>query len=121
MSEVLRLGAEVVQGAPGREAELAALLREYDEARTTQHTRVVVVRGPAGVGKSFLSLRLLAAAGRRGAPVFEGGSGRDGQRPWGLVAPLVSPMLEHLTRSGVPEAVVAELAGVLGVLRDGSG
>jgi hypothetical protein len=115
-SEVLRvLRAEE---APGREGELAALVRELEEVRSSQRGRVVFVRGPRGVGKSFLVARFLAAAGRRGAEVFEGGSGREVQQPWGLIAPLIAPMLAAASRLGVPEARVAALAARVGGLRD---
>ena len=116
-SEVVRLFQEAPVEASGRESELSLLLREHDEAKAARRPRVVFLRGPQGVGKSFLTSLLSASCARRGISVFEGGSGRDVRRTWGLVSPLVQELLTAASRSGVPQAKVAELARALEPLR----
>jgi len=110
-TEVLRLlrpvGGEL---SSGREAELAALVREQDEARAAHRARFVFVRGPAGVGKSHLLEAFGRALAAKGVPCFEGRSGRDVRRPWGVMAPLVRELLTHALRAGVPEAKVGALS-----------
>ncbi len=123
-NEVLRLvrdSAAVVAEPSGRESELSLLLREHDEAKASGRPRFVFVRGARGVGKSYLTSLLAAALSRRGVPVFEGGSGRDVRRTWGLMAPLVNELLTAAARSGVPQSRVAELADSLEPLRTSSG
>jgi transcriptional regulator with GAF, ATPase, and Fis domain len=123
-NEVLRLvrdSAAVVAEPSGREGELSLLLREHDEAKASGRPRFVFVRGARGVGKSYLTSLLAAAVSKRGVPVFEGGSGRDVRRTWGLMAPLVNELLTAAARSGVPQSRVAELADSLEPLRTSSG
>ncbi len=102
--------------ASGRDAELSMLLREHDDAKSSERARFVFLKGPAGVGKSHLFGLLRAAASRRSAPVFEGGSARDARRTFGLFSPIVSELLQHLGQDGVPAARLAELARLLGPL-----
>ncbi|MCU0700382.1 MAG: sigma 54-interacting transcriptional regulator [Myxococcaceae bacterium] len=116
-NQVVRLFQEAPAEPTGRESELSLLLREHDEARASGRPRVVFVRGGQGVGKSYLTSLLTATCARRGVPVFEGGSGRDVRRTWGLVAPLVHELLTSAGRSGVPQGKVAELARALEPLR----
>ncbi|MDX2011230.1 MAG: sigma 54-interacting transcriptional regulator [Myxococcaceae bacterium] len=116
-SEVVRLFQEVPAEPTGRESELSLLLREHDEAKASGRPRVVFIRGGQGVGKSYLTSLLTASCARRGIPVFEGGSGRDVRRTWGLVAPLVQELLTSAGRSGMPQGKVAELARALEPLR----
>ena len=123
-NEVLRLVRDSSSAAAepfGREGELSLLLREYDEAKASGRPRFVFVRGARGVGKSYLTSLLAAAVSKRGVPVFEGGSGRDVRRTWGLMAPLVNELLTAAARSGVPQARVAELADSLEPLRTSAG
>ncbi|MDP1916721.1 MAG: sigma 54-interacting transcriptional regulator [Myxococcales bacterium] len=123
-NEVLRLVRESSSASAepsGREGELSLLLREYDEAKASGRPRFVFVRGARGVGKSYLTSLLAAAVSKRGVPVFEGGSGRDVRRTWGLMAPLVNELLTAAARSGVPQARVAELADSLEPLRTSAG
>jgi transcriptional regulator with GAF, ATPase, and Fis domain len=116
-SEVVRLFAEMPAEPSGRESELSLLLREHDEAKASGRPRVVFIRGAQGVGKSYLTSLLSATCARRGVPVFEGSSGREVRRTWGLVAPLVQELLTAAARSGVPQAKMAELAKSLEPLR----
>ncbi|MBK7863011.1 MAG: AAA family ATPase [Archangiaceae bacterium] len=117
-SEVLSLwrGKAEDASASGREAELSMLLRELDDAKASQKARFVFVKGPQGVGKSHLFGLLRTAAARKSAPVFEGGSGRDARRTFGLFAPIVQELLSHLGQDGVPAARLAELARLVGPL-----
>ncbi|MCC6332560.1 MAG: sigma 54-interacting transcriptional regulator [Myxococcales bacterium] len=112
-TDVLRLLRPVGTEPSGRETELAVLLREHDEARTAQGARFVFVRGPAGVGKSHLVEAFARSASAKGVAVFEGRSGRDARRTWGVVGPMVSQLLTHAVRMGVPEVKVAVLARAL--------
>ncbi|MBL8918600.1 MAG: sigma 54-interacting transcriptional regulator [Myxococcaceae bacterium] len=116
----MRLFREPVAEPSGREGELSLLLREHDEARAAGRPRFVFVRGARGVGKSYLTSLLASSATKRGVPVFEGGSGREVRRTWGLMAPLVNELLTSVARSGVPQAKVAELAASLEPLRSPS-
>jgi DNA-binding NtrC family response regulator len=106
-----------VQGSrSGREAELSALLREHDEARAADRARFAFVRGPAGVGKSYLFALLRRALAERGVEVFEAESPREARRPFGLFAPLVREMLDQLGHGGVPGAQLAALSKRLAAL-----
>jgi transcriptional regulator with GAF, ATPase, and Fis domain len=104
----------------GREAELSLLLRDHDDAKSADRSRFVFVKGPAGVGKSHLFGLLRTAGARRNAPVFEGGSGRDARRTFGLFTPLLSQLLAHLGQSGVPASRLAELARQLAPITKGT-
>jgi transcriptional regulator with GAF, ATPase, and Fis domain/tetratricopeptide (TPR) repeat protein len=123
-NEVLRLvrdSSSAIAEPSGREGELSLLLREHEEAKSSGRPRFVFVRGARGVGKSYLTSLLSAEASKRGVPVFEGGSGRDVRRTWGLMAPLVNELLTAAARSGVPQSRVAELADSLEPLRTSLG
>jgi transcriptional regulator with GAF, ATPase, and Fis domain/tetratricopeptide (TPR) repeat protein len=116
-TEVLSLwGRASVDALTGRDAELSMLLRELDDAKAAQRARFVFLKGPAGVGKSHLFGLIRASAARRGAQVFEGGSGRDARRTFGLFAPMVQELVQHLGQNGVPAARLAELARLVGPL-----
>ncbi len=99
----------------GREAELASLVAALDEAATT--TRVVVVEGEPGVGKTRLVEELSAIAGRRGSTVLWGRAFEGGASPafWPWLPPL-----RALAASLPPDAVLApELAALLAPQGDG--
>ena len=104
--------------ASGREAELALLLREHDESKSTARPRFVFVRGPAGVGKSHLFGQLRAALLKRGVAVFEGASGRDARKSFGLFQPMVSELGTWLEQSGVPEPRLNEVLRAVSPLRN---
>ena len=95
--------------ASGREAELSALLREHDEAKSSGRPRFVFVRGPKGVGKSFLLNLLRRALVEHGVSVFEGGSAREASRTFALVAPIARELTGFLEQTGVPQPKLAEL------------
>ena len=85
--DVLRYLRPPTAEQTGREAELALLLREHHEAKSSGTARFVFVRGPRGVGKSHLVAQLAQALSSQGTPVFEGGSGRDARQTWGVLYP----------------------------------
>ncbi|MFT3706478.1 MAG: sigma 54-interacting transcriptional regulator [Archangium sp.] len=116
-TDVLRYLRPVAEAATGREAELAMLLREHHEAKTTGTARFVFVRGPRGVGKSHLLSQLAQALASQGVPVFEGGSAREVRQTWGVFAPMVGELLTLVKRSGVPETTIARLARALEPVR----
>ena len=67
---------EATRGIPGlrapmigRDPELATLLAALDESIATESPRLVIVYGPAGIGKSRLSAEFIAAAESRHAGV----------------------------------------------------
>jgi class 3 adenylate cyclase/tetratricopeptide (TPR) repeat protein len=69
---LVRALGEATRGIPGlrapligRDAELATLLAALDEAAETGSPRLVLVFGPAGIGKSRLSAEFVAAAQAR--------------------------------------------------------
>jgi len=69
---LIRALPESTRGIPGlqapligRDAELATLLAALDEAAGTESPRLVLVFGPAGIGKSRLSAEFVAAARER--------------------------------------------------------
>ena len=69
---LVRAQGEATRGIPGlhapligRDAELATLLAALDEAAETRSPRLVLVFGPAGIGKSRLSAEFVAAAQAR--------------------------------------------------------
>lgn len=90
----------------GRESELADLREALDEARTS--TRVAIIEGDAGIGKTRLAEELVADAARRGATVLWGRAFEGGAAPafWPWLPPLralvaasddgPSPELGHL-------------------------
>ncbi len=94
----------------GREAELSALQREHEDARSQGRARFVFVRGPAGVGKTHLFRLFRTQVASRGATVFEGDSPREVRRPFGVFASLLSHLLDHLGHAGLPEAQRSQLS-----------
>ncbi len=114
-SEVLSLWKEAVP-ASGREAELAALLREHELSRESGKARFVFVRGPAGVGKSHLFGLFRQALVARGVPVFESGLPRESGRPFGLWASMLAQLFEQVGHSAVPALRLAALSRGLGSL-----
>ena len=69
---LIRALSEATRGIPGlrapligRDAELATLTAAMDEAAETRSPRLVLVFGPAGIGKSRLSAEFVADAQRR--------------------------------------------------------
>ena len=69
---LVRALGEATRGIPGlrapligRDAELATLLAALEEATETKSPRLVLVFGPAGIGKSRLSAEFMAAAQER--------------------------------------------------------
>jgi Cdc6-like AAA superfamily ATPase len=89
-SEVLRLvrdSSSATAEPSGREAELAVLLREYEEAKTSGRPRFVFVRGARGVGKSYLMSLLSASVSKRGVPVYEGGRSVAALKCWPRSSP----------------------------------
>ncbi len=97
----------------GRDAELAALLREHEEARAAERARFVFVRGAAGVGKSHLFSSLRRALTAQGVVVFEAESPRDVKRPFGLFVQLCDALLDHVRHSALsPERLAALAEGI---------
>ncbi len=119
-TDVLRYLRPPVAETTGREGELALLLREHHEAKSTGTARFVFVRGPRGVGKSHLVAQLAQALASQGTPIFEGGSGRDARQTWGVFAPMLGELLTLVKRSGVPETTLARLARAVEPVRSGS-
>ena len=56
----------------GREAELALLRNEFEEVRKTGRPRVITLIGPAGIGKSRLTLEFLKALDAAGGGTMRG-------------------------------------------------
>ncbi len=119
-TDVLRYLRPPVAEVSGREAELALLLREHHDAKASGAARFVFVRGPRGVGKSYLVSQLAQALAAQGTPIFEGGSGRDARQTWGVFAPMLGELLTLVKRSGVPETSLARLARAVEPVRSGS-
>jgi tetratricopeptide (TPR) repeat protein len=120
-SEVVSLWRKEEAESSGREAELSSLLREHDDARSSERARFIFVKGPHGVGKSHLFGLVRAAVLKRNTQVFEGGSGRDAKRTFGLFTPMLNEVLAHLGQSGVPASRLAELARLLAPLTKATG
>ena len=93
----------------GRETELSLLERELDDARSLERARVVLVRGPQGVGKSHLFALARQALAAKGAAIFEGASAREVKKSFGLFLPVLEQALEQLTHDGLPPDVLARL------------
>lgn len=94
----------------GRGADLATLLADWEEARRHGSARIALVTGPVGVGKTHFFGELRRAAQARGAEVFEGSSGKEVGRPYGLFAELLREVLAFLGHTGVPPSVLAPLS-----------
>src|SRR5439155_5472171 len=104
-----------------RDAELSMLVREHDDAKASGRARFVFVKGPAGVGKSHLFGLLRRKSLERNMPVFEGGSGRDAKKTFGVWTPIVQELLHQLGQSGIPAARLAELARLVSPLSKATG
>ena len=107
--------------ASGREAELSLLLREHDEAKSTARPRFVFLRGPAGVGKSHLFGQLRAALVKQGVAVFEGASGREARKSFGMFHPMINELATSLEQSGVPEPRLSEVLRAVSPLKNPNG
>jgi DNA-binding NtrC family response regulator/tetratricopeptide (TPR) repeat protein len=94
----------------GREQEIARLVQILDEAsRLGGAPQVVFVRGPAGIGKSFLLDTFTRAVHDRGARILSGTAARGAASPYGLFASVVPSALSHLAELGLPTATIADL------------
>ncbi|MBX7113636.1 MAG: sigma 54-interacting transcriptional regulator [Myxococcaceae bacterium] len=101
----------------GRERELALLQSEYDKARVTGRARVVLVHGPAGVGKSHLLGLFEKQLSVTGAAVLSAQPAPDAHpTAFSLFQPLLPALLEQLSNEGASSAVLgqAEVAARLG-------
>jgi DNA-binding CsgD family transcriptional regulator len=75
-----------------RDAELAALRRQLEHVRAGEG-RVVVVDGPAGIGKSSLLATVARAAGAEGIRVLRAwGSPLEHDAAWGIARQLFAPL-----------------------------
>ncbi len=95
-NDVMRYLRPVTPEVSGREAELALLAREHQEAKASGTARFVFVRGPRGVGKTHLLAQLAQSLSSQGTPIFEGGSGREARQTWGVFAPMLGELLTLL-------------------------
>jgi transcriptional regulator with GAF, ATPase, and Fis domain/tetratricopeptide (TPR) repeat protein len=93
----------------GREREITALSREYDEARTRGQVRLAFVKGPAGIGKTHLFRALRRSLTDHGGRVFEGGAPRHDRRAYGLFAPMVTDLLGFAAELGIPQRTLVDL------------
>lgn len=102
----------------GRHAELALLAREFEHA-ATGHPCLVVVEGPAGIGKTALVRQALQAASSRHI-LWASGEEMESSLAYGVARQLqqdtsASPMVQGAD----PLAVGAGLLDMLGTLQDG--
>ena len=103
----------------GRHEEFGALVSEYQAARMGQ-TRVAVVLGEAGIGKTRLVSEFLLWARAREADVLEGGASEGGGLPYG---PLVEAIRPRIERERAPDDLLedvwlSELCRLLPELRE---
>ena len=103
----------------GRHKEFGALVSEFHATRMEQ-TRVAVVLGEAGIGKTRLSEEFLVWARARGADVLKGGASVGAGLPYG---PLVESTRPRIERERAPDdlledAWLSELSRLLPELRD---
>lgn len=103
----------------GRERELAQLQFTYEQARAGS-TRLVLLEGEAGIGKSYLARKYLAWVQSQGADVVSGRAFETGRLP--RYAAVVEALRERLEHENAPEDLVddvwlAELAVLLPELR----
>ncbi len=85
----------------GRTSELQQLLRVFETARHGS-TQMVVIQGPAGIGKTRLAEELVEQAAAQGALVALGGCWLDGE------APPLWPWRTILHRLGAPASLIGE-------------
>ena len=78
----------------GRQEEFGALVSEYHSARMGQ-TRVAVVLGEAGIGKTRLVEEFLLWARAREADVLKGGASEGAGLPYGPVVEAIRPRIER--------------------------
>jgi DNA-binding SARP family transcriptional activator len=103
----------------GRHKEFGALVSEY-HATCMGQTRVAVVLGEAGIGKTRLVSEFLLWAKSRGADVLEGGAAEGGGLPYG---PLVEAIRPRVERERAPDDLLedvwlSELSRLLPELKD---
>jgi DNA-binding NtrC family response regulator len=99
----------------GRDVELERISALYEQAVGQGRGHVVLVTGPAGVGKGALAGLAVRRFRTAGVPVFEGRA-RPGAPPFQAVAELAEGLLEHLGRApsaGVDLAHYGEMCGML--------
>jgi DNA-binding SARP family transcriptional activator len=98
----------------GRRAELARLVRVLDDVLTGE-TRVAVVQGEAGVGKTRLVEALASEATRRGAAVAVGRSLEGGAAPayWPWLGVLRMLQVAHPDRADVAIGQLLDATGSL--------
>src|SRR4051812_10841555 len=105
------------QGLFERTDELAALSRAVDAA-TTRRESLVVVQGPAGIGKSALLAAARAEAAAKGARVLTAaGSELDRDSPFAVVSALLGPVL---AAARAEDGLLTGQAGLAAPLFDGS-
>ncbi|HKH37839.1 MAG TPA: ATP-binding protein, partial [Rubrobacter sp.] len=103
----------------GRHKQFGALVSEFHAVRMEQ-TRVAVVLGEAGIGKTRLSEEFLVWARARGADVLKGGASEGAGLPYG---PLVESTRPRIERERAPDDLLedvwlSELSRLLPELRD---
>src|SRR5919112_551445 len=89
----------------GRHKEFGALVSEY-HATCMGQTRVAVVLGEAGIGKTRLVSEFLLWAKSRGADVLEGGAAEGGGLPYG---PLVEAIRPRVERERAPDDLLEDV------------
>lgn len=93
----------------GRSEELAFLTGEFDAAARGAGSRLVLIGGEPGVGKTRLAEEVGSYAGRANARILRGGYRREGDSPYG-------PWIDIL-RSGLEGLSPAEIDAVVGPYR----
>ena len=96
----------------GRDAELATLLAAVSEPRPGGRYPVVLVQGPAGIGKTRLFKELASALAAHGTAVFYGASTTADHDPFGVVVDAIRPALGDLAAvlSGAESEVLATMS-----------